>query len=393
MIKLFSFETSPIVPLELIYPYSDNMDLKSTLTTFNDGFKVYVQPLCYAIKDIKINKSTLILLTSAVEIKGIFNLPQEEITLQKLEDKFGLIANKNSKYLSVDNDTNRIFANKSSLSDNGFFRFVPISEGVLSIHYKNLVLTINTTYPYSISFQAVLSDDQYNQQTFSFFIDQDNIQIRTRMIITGFPGNIFQNYLSIDPITSELKANGGDYNDYNFTIKYPASRPIQNLSNFDGTSYWVKYFSEFDNQTNNKNVEINQDTSVKNVPINLLVTVPYKTKIDVATHKMQANLSNLKNYQTPEYEYTGNKFYLQKYRIYGRVEYLDGGLEGVQLSGFPIDSVQTNPNGDYSTVVDSGWSGIVAPVLGSFMFELPSTTYTNVQQDFNTNYKVASRLS
>ena len=407
MLKTFTFDLNPMTPLKVIYPYGDNMSLKATLITFNDGFRVYSQPLCYALKDIKINKSTILLLTSAVDLKSVFDILQEPITLEKLENKYGLVAAGNSKFLTTNDSTKKIYATATTLTNSGFFRFVPIGEQLVQIHYKSLLLTVDKTYPYDVSFQPVLNEDIYDQQKFTYFIDGTNLQLMTKAMIDGISYNILKYYLSYDPNTFQIKAIGSVNNNYNFTIKEPSNRPsfqsndsltqqpranlAQHITNYDGTLYWIKYFSKFQEQHNNKNVEIDQDTSIKNVPLNFLITGAYKTKIE--NNNLMINMCSLKNYQTPEYEYTGNKFYLQQYKISGEVKLESYGdplsTEGIYLSGFP-DYVQTNSDGGYSTIVDKNWSGTVVPIKRDFTFT--PTVYVNVNNNYVQNYEGRARF-
>ena len=55
-------------------------------------------------------------------------------------------------------------------------------------------------------------------------------------------------------------------------------------------------------------------------------------------------------------------------------------VPGVTLEGLP-SAPQTDENGYYGEVVDSGWSGTVTPVLTGYTFTPASREYTNVTQD------------
>lgn len=71
------------------------------------------------------------------------------------------------------------------------------------------------------------------------------------------------------------------------------------------------------------------------------------------------------------------------YTISGVVNFSEGGLENVVMSGFPgTVTVITDPDGEYTTTVDHGWSGTVTPTLGGYDFDPVSRTYFDVHSDY-----------
>jgi hypothetical protein len=75
-----------------------------------------------------------------------------------------------------------------------------------------------------------------------------------------------------------------------------------------------------------------------------------------------------------------------KYSISGTVTESGIGLEGVVLNGLPGTPV-TDASGNYSALVNHGWSGTVVPTLAGYIFTPTNLTYSNVtSSQLNQNY-------
>lgn len=75
-----------------------------------------------------------------------------------------------------------------------------------------------------------------------------------------------------------------------------------------------------------------------------------------------------------------------RYTISGTVTESGTGVEGVVLNGFP-DTIVTDASGNYSTLVNHGWSGTVTPTLAGYIFSPANLTYSNVTaSQLNQNY-------
>ncbi|MCK4766532.1 MAG: hypothetical protein KAW12_30335 [Candidatus Aminicenantes bacterium] len=78
-------------------------------------------------------------------------------------------------------------------------------------------------------------------------------------------------------------------------------------------------------------------------------------------------------------------FTVNSYTISGTVSAAVAAIENVLLSGLPGNPL-TNASGFYTANVENGWSGTVTPTLAGYIFEAPSTTYTDVNSDQTTDY-------
>jgi subtilisin family serine protease len=94
-----------------------------------------------------------------------------------------------------------------------------------------------------------------------------------------------------------------------------------------------------------------------------------------------ADYTNVTSDQTGE-DYTA---VLDTYTISGTVTEGASGLENVVMSGLPGGPV-TNSLGEYSGIVDCGWSGTVTPTLAGYTFTPASADYTDVHSDQTQDY-------
>ena len=382
MFQTLSFLTSAFKPLKLNYVYDEQIKIKGKIVTFNDGFTTYQEPILYCIKDIQINRSNIFYLTSAVQLNNVIDIQTEDITLDKLQNKFSLkinnkfVASPDFKILDVNQDRN---------GNSSFLRFTPNADDTISINLVGKNLTISRFAPFNLTFQDVIGDDIFNEQKFIVtVINNNSIKIKTK--VTTIDNSLLSRYLSYDVNDGNRIKPCGDVNhNYIFDIVYQIGALSAINTNFNGKTYWVKYFNENATQNNNSNAEIDFERSIVNVPVNLLINSAFKKNISISDANINVNFNNLKNFQTPEYEYTDNSFYINKYRIYGNISIMGAPLAYVPLSGF-TDEIITNENGDYSALVDYDWSGIVQPNNPEYAFVPAQTNYTNVEAEQLQNY-------
>jgi len=99
------------------------------------------------------------------------------------------------------------------------------------------------------------------------------------------------------------------------------------------------------------------------------------------------------NYSSYEYSFEWNEAQtaVLTYSISGKVVKAGGGgLDGVEMEGLPGNPT-TNDQGQYSTKVESGWSGTVTPKKEGYSFSPPNRSYASVTsnkigQDYTASY-------
>lgn len=404
-----------LTPVQLRYPYDDQVNLKHEVITFTDGFTADYSPILYRIKDITLNKSTLMILTSALGLNDILDKSSTTLSIDQLEIKINLIAG-NNKYVRADPD-GFLYADTLAAGADTFLRIKPTEisahPATVSIWFGGQVLTVSRTFPFDLSFQDELTSDPLNKQKFDFFGDGNIIRLKSKAIIGGA---IISRFLSFDPLdSSKIKLCGDDHHNYEFTLSSP--QPGQQLvqTNFDGSTYWIKYFNSLANQENNKSVEINMTESISAIPVNLLALSPYETlTFDAGLSQLNVNLNVLKNFQTPEYEYTDNNFDVGKYIVSGYVRTVSGDpLPRLPLVGLPLNStvevsgidsngqtfdtngnvvdvVTTDENGFYSGIVNYDWVGTFGPYAPEYQFDISSVTLTATQSDIEQDFTAIS---
>lgn len=404
-----------LYPLAPVYPFDDSVTLRSRLQTHEDGYSVAVSPLLNRIRDVTMNKKTLLMLTDTQQLSSIFDISSRSLSVDNLYFKSSLYTTDTSHYfIRLDRDTNKLYVDTFHAGNDTFFLFrsVPYpfsyqTEPTMQLWIsrplqqstKTGLLTVSRSYPYELTIQDPIWSDAFFQQHFDYFVTGNTIQFRSKVI--NMSGEIVQVFISYDrDDDSRLKLIGDSSHNYDFMFQSPDNTQQFNTTNYDGTIYWIKYHNDFVNQEDNKSVEIDPDTSIRGVPVNLLCSSPYETLevISGDAGQVSTNLNVLKNFQTPEYEYTDNSFFVSHYRIEGKVtvyNHVSSGpdldtedfipLANVVLKGFPT-TVVTDASGNYSVLVNYDFSNAVYPDEPNYFWGPSALDIFNLDQDINQNF-------
>jgi len=307
--SIIPISSNPLISLSAEYPYDGIFDLKAEYYEHSDsGFYGYSNPLLEGIKDVKIINDSLFFISSAVNIGSVIDDFEDTTDVRDMVIYSGLKRN-TSTYFAVTGDY--IDGNETNADNRSLFRFIKLDDGtynVLDINGKYWTIDVNS--PWDISLEDQFVDDTENQQTFTLEYSGSYVYIKTNFKNPNYPTfepEYYQRYVAVSEATGRVGATG-------FVVDDPAEL-LYELVDFDVDAFergytpdsvFVKYSNELENPGDNKNLEFSSITrGVKN---NLLVDSPYKTAIDKDSKKIEVNIANLKNIQTPEYEYTEAPF-------------------------------------------------------------------------------------
>ncbi len=292
--------TKNLIPISATYPYSDNINIKSTLTTWKDGYTMYTHPVFESNIDCSLNNNSILYLTSAT---NLFNIIEETVKETVLLGDY-VILKINSKY--VTNVNNELYLTTAS-SNNSFFRLIINYDNTITfLHGIGLYVTVADQSPFDLTLESLLTVNDLHHQKFNFQVNNNNMYITTDIINESDIGPThlerYWSYTKFGPEVGKLRANGTiENNDYlfevtNFDISFKPTGLIQDHT-------WVQYNNDLTNSENNKNVEINESQSITGIKVNHLFDLPYNNAINITNSNMSVNFANMKTIQNSNYEY------------------------------------------------------------------------------------------
>lgn len=320
MSTAISVSASTWTPISAYYPYDDNIRIRSSTIRWADGYTGYEQPLFSKSVDISINRNSIFYLPSS---KDLFSFIQETALEQAYQGAY-IVLSMNSTYLSPSTQyvtvvDDSLYMNPIS-GDSSFFRLIPNDDGSCSLLQGNgLYVTVEETTPFNLVMEPLLSIDDRDRQKF-YYIEKDNtIYFTTKILNPATFGSTYEerfwSFSKAGPEKGRVRANGltmrGDYgnakyqNDYLFNVNNFAV--FFTPSGLQTDHWWVRYYNLISDKRNNKNTELNINSSASGVFINHLIDLPYNSKINIDTRGMAVNFANLKNVMTGEYEYRTRK--------------------------------------------------------------------------------------
>jgi hypothetical protein len=341
------------------YPINFNLmgnkiNMKKTYFVFNNGFKSNIYEFLKDPNDIKINKKTGIVLTNFLSGQDMFedkNSPEILTDLSKIEtplkttDSFVLTLstyqNKNILYKSYNNSFSYLDTMKIIFDDN-----------TISIEsYNGNVLTYDNSN--NLFFSSRISPPS-NTQKFNYFLGDDNI------VLFSYDSNYTKavtiksnNILSLSSVSYNLNSVLGNSNILNF-ISYKKNNL---LSDSIKNSYFCRY--ESSPLLSQKDLIPTQESLNENYKQNFLSFFPFQNPkfndvFETVDYDLQ--IHGLKNYQTPEYNYSRGVDYIGDYpsirRVYNNIfsgTNQENGLENIYL-GFTTNTYLKNFEPDRNTV-------------------------------------------
>ena len=294
-------------PLSASYPYDSNISLQPLLIQWKDGYRVFHHPAFERTRDVNINNSSILYLTSALSYFDTF----DEIPYP--DEYFGSYAFLQIGGSYINSIDNRLFATGVSATSASFYRIIYNSDNTYSfVNGDNRYITVDRYLPYGLTTENLAAEDDLDTQHFNVVVYGTQLQIST--IINNpydIGPDVIERYWSYSPTSSAMRAIGvvadDDYTITNlFLIDASSFDLVYTLNGMQRDHTWVRYSNTVEDTKNNKNVELLSTHCISGLNINRLIDLPYEMQITLDNKTkngdMKVNVANLKNYLTPEYE-------------------------------------------------------------------------------------------
>ncbi len=280
---------SSLSPIELKYQFFKDESLNISTKTYSDGFTVHKVQGFNNFQDITINKNSLFLLTSAVNLSTVF-IPVNQYKLGEVPGTVNLQSRNSLIYFVKHIPATNTFKQALTSGSNFYIQPVPNTKQV-EIFVDNKFLQVNEQYPYTVILgDRTLDPASINRQRFEIVYDQDLISFKT--LTNSGPRYLAFNSDNILRAVG-LVLNDTVINDYIFKCI-----PVTTLnlnSGFIPANNWVTYFYDVENKVNNKTVQLNKILAP--TPTNFLVDLPIEKA--AAFGSVNINIANLKTGVTP----------------------------------------------------------------------------------------------
>jgi hypothetical protein len=280
---------SSLSPIELKYEYYRDEKLDSQVTTYQEGFSFYDIEGLKGFQDVAINRDSVLVLTSAVDLSSVF-VPSEVVNLGKLPGTF-LLQPRNSTiyFIKYNPNTNTLMQTLTSASA---LYLQPVRDtGEVELLIDNKYVQVEAEYPYKVFLsERSLDPEEINRQRFEVVYGADLISFKTKTS-SGYRYLAFNNDNILRAVGVIL--NETVINDYVFKCL-----PITKLTleqGFTPTNNWVTYYFDVEQETENSTVTVNKDLS--NTLTNLLIDFPLESAAEKGS--VTVNIANLKTSLTP----------------------------------------------------------------------------------------------
>lgn len=280
---------SSLSPIELKYEYNRNEELVSQTTTYQDGFSFYEVEGLKGFQDIAINRDSVLVLTSAVDLSAVFT-PGQEVELGKLPGSF-LLQPRNSTiyFVKYKETTNSLVQTLTSAS---IIYLQPVNNtNEVELFIENKYIQVEAEYPYKAYLgDRSLDPEEINRQRFETVYDGGFISFKTKTD-SGYRYLAFNNDNVLRAVG--LILNDTIVNDYVFKCLPITSTTLSR--GFTPSNNWVTYYFDFEQESENKTVTVNKD--INSTQTNLLVDLPLEKAAESGS--VTVNIANLKTALTP----------------------------------------------------------------------------------------------
>jgi hypothetical protein len=280
---------SSLSPIELVYQYYKDEELKSSVKTYRDGQSFYKIEGFNNFQDVTINRNSLFILTSAVNLTQIFQSSQD-VSLGKLPGSVQLQPRFDSINFVKHNSTNNTF--RKTLSPASTFYIQPIANtNEVELIVDNKFVQVEPDYPYTITLGVrPLDIESINRQRFEVLYQKDLIAFKT-LTNSGYRYLAFNNDNILRAVGVIL--NNSILNDFLFKC-FPVSVTTMNQG-FTPANNWITYYFEVEDKNENKSVTLNKVLAPTQT--HLLVDLPIERAAAEGT--ININIANLKTELTP----------------------------------------------------------------------------------------------
>lgn len=298
------------------YPVNFNLigkkiKLKYTPIIFDNFFKANVYEFLFNPKDIKFNKKTGMFLTNMLVYENIYedqNSPEVINKLTKIETPLKTTDSYVITLSSYNNNTVLYKSYEKNFSKTETIKILFEDDYVMLESEDGNVLTYNTSD--ELFFKTKITPPS-NTQKFNYFLGDDNI------ILYSYDSN-FTKAVTVNSnrilklLNASYQLNSTIEDDKIFTFISYESENLQ--TNSIKNSYFCRYVSS--PLVSQKDIIPSEESLTENYQQNLLCLFPYNNFSYNETEKTveyDIQIHGLKNYQTPEYNYSRGFDYIKDY--------------------------------------------------------------------------------
>ena len=353
--ELYSNKISDIYWYPINFNYMGNkIDMKKTYFVFNNGFKSNIYEFLKNPSDIKINKKTGIVLTDFLLSEEIFDDKNSQEILTDLTKIETPLKTTDSFVITLSTYQNKNILYKSYNTSYSYLDTIKIifDNDTVSLESNNEnVLTYDSSN--NLFFSSRISPPS-DTQKFNYILGDDNILLfsygsnYTKAVTIGN-----NRILSLTTISYGLDTTLEDNKILNFISYKRNTLTLDNVKN----SYFCRY--ESSPLLSQKDLIPSEESLTENYKQNFLSYFPYqnpKFNDTFETIDYDLQIHGLKNYQTPEYNYSRGVDYVDNFpsirRRYNNIfsgTNQENGLENVYL-GFTANTYLKNFEPDRNTV-------------------------------------------
>lgn len=288
MVEIVYKSLSSLAPIELKYEYNRDENLQGSVVTYQDGLSFYELEGLKNFQDVSINRDSVLILTSAVNLSSVF-VSTEEVKLGKLPGTFQLQPRNSTIYYVKYNAEKSAFV-KTLTSASTFFVQPLNDSNEVELFVDSKYVQVKANYPYEVYLsERSLDPEEIFRQRFEIVYDNDTISIKTKTH-DGYRYLAFNKDNILRAVG--LILNEKIINDYVFKC---LSITSPNLNRgFTPSNNWVSYYFNAEEKKDNKTLTINKNTST---PTNLLIDLTLEKAAETGTANI--NIANLKTALTP----------------------------------------------------------------------------------------------
>lgn len=272
-------------PVKLNYTYSATEPLITQQTSYDTGLNVNFLQGTSQFQDVTFNNETCLVLTSSVNLSAFFSTKLFE------NNFFGSVhlksRNSDVYYVAYNKSLNSLYLSTSA--SHIYISPVPETNEVELIVERKYV-QVEENYPYNVVLNERSFDPESSyRQRFICVVQNNTVSFKTRTN-TGYRYLGFCDDGALRATGTVL--NNTAINDYVFNIEYIAVNT--GVHGFVPVNEYVTYYFDFEDSSNNKNINVNK--ALTNNPNNFLLSFTFE---DVADNNTNINIANLKNIITP----------------------------------------------------------------------------------------------
>lgn len=280
---------SSLSPIELKYQYYRDEELVSNNNQYQEGYSVFELQGLQKYQDVAINRDSCFVLTSAIELKNVFQKDEPD-SLNKQPSTVILQPRNSFIYFIKHKSSSNTFQLELTSSSSFFVQPINNTEEV-ELYVDKQYVQVDEEYPHTVRLNnRGLDPEAIHRQRFLVHFENGLISFKTKT-------NWGYRYLAFNN-DNTLRAVGVIFNDSivnDYIFKCLPVTDITQAPGFIPSNNWVTYYFDIENQTENQTVNINKN--IQETPTNLLIDFP--VEVAVETGLANVNIANLKTHVTP----------------------------------------------------------------------------------------------